>query len=167
MLYFTKFAFFVWRISERDVPHADGFLPVHLDLERTMLKPYPDRAIEARPRNWLVPVILVTLREESSYGYELIELLKEFGFEEMNSGTLYRSLRQMENEGLCKSEWETSRGGPARRMYSITVAGEAHLASWAEGCRRYQQVVDAFFQAYIGFAPHASEDNASEDGQAA
>jgi DNA-binding PadR family transcriptional regulator len=68
--------------------------------------------IEAcRPRNWLIPVILLTLRERNSYGYELTERTAEFGFETLNPGTLYRTLRQMEREGLCESWWETSQGG--------------------------------------------------------
>ena len=80
--------------------------------------------IEVRPRNWLTPVALVVLREESSYGYELMKRLAlDFDFEKINAGTLYRTLRQMEKEGLCESEWETSKGGPARRMYYITEAG--------------------------------------------
>ena len=127
---------------------------MHLGLERTILKPLErDRATEARPKNWLIPVVLVILRENSSYGYQLTERLKELGFEKMNPGTLYRTLRQMENEGLCNSEWETSRGGPARRTYWITVAGEGHLDSWAKGCKRYQQVLDVFFQIYKGAPP--------------
>jgi hypothetical protein len=54
-------------------------------------------------------------------------LEEEFGFEQISAGTLYRTLRQTEKEGLCKSEWETSESGPARRMYSITEAGEEYL----------------------------------------
>ena len=104
--------------------------------------------IVVRPKNWLTPVALVVLREESSYGYELMERLEEFGFAEINPGTLYRTLRQMEKEGLCESGWQTSDGGPARRMYAITDAGESYLAAWAEGCERYQNVMDSFFQAY-------------------
>ena len=104
--------------------------------------------IEARPRNWLTPVALVLLREQSSYGYELMESLEGFGFEQISAGTLYRTLRQMEQEGLCKSERETSEGGPARRMYSITEDGEEYLAAWAEACKQYQNVMDCFYQAY-------------------
>jgi PadR family transcriptional regulator PadR len=107
-----------------------------------------DQKIEARPRNWLTPVALVLLREESSYGYELMERMEEFGFERISAGTLYRTLRQMEQEGLCKSEWETTRGARARRMYSITEDGEAYLAAWAEACKQYQNVVDSFVRAY-------------------
>jgi PadR family transcriptional regulator, regulatory protein PadR len=83
--------------------------------------------IKVRPRNWLTPVALVILREESSYGYELMERVEEFGFAWINPGTLYKTLRHMENEGLCESEWETSEGGPARRMYAITGAGDRIL----------------------------------------
>lgn len=56
--------------------------PLQLDLEETMLKPF-DRAIGVRPKNWLTPVTLVVLREERSHGYELLERLEEFGFEEI------------------------------------------------------------------------------------
>ena len=91
---------------------------------------------------------LVLLREERSYGYELMERLEEFGFEQIRAGTLYRILRRTEQEGLCKSEWETLRGGPARRMYSITEDGEEYLAAWAEACKQYQNVMDSFYRAY-------------------
>ena len=105
---------------------------------------------EARPRNWLVPVVLVTLRELNSYGYDLMERAAAFGFEAMNPGTVYRTLRQMEKEGLCKSKWETSRGGPARRVYSITEAGEAYLDFWAEALEQYRRNMDTFFRLYRG-----------------
>ena len=109
-----------------------------------------ENGIEVRPRNWLVPVILLTLRECTSYGYKLMEQAAVFGFEAMNPGTLYRTLRQMEKEGLCESEWETSKGGPARRVYSITDAGETYLEFWAESLKQYQRNMDAFFRLYTG-----------------
>jgi hypothetical protein len=34
--------------------------------------------IDARPKNWLVPVALAVLREHSTHGYELLERLKSF-----------------------------------------------------------------------------------------
>jgi PadR family transcriptional regulator PadR len=107
-----------------------------------------EQTIEARPRNWLTPVTLVLLREETSYGYEIMERLEEFGFEQIGAGSLYRTLRRTEKEGLSKSEWDTSEGGPARRMYSITEAGEEYLAAWAQACEQYQNVMDSFARAY-------------------
>jgi PadR family transcriptional regulator, regulatory protein PadR len=108
--------------------------------------------IDVRPKNWLVPVALLTLREKSSHGYELMDRIAEFGFEQINPGTLYRALRKMEKEGLCESEWETSSNGDgsgaACRTYSVTDAGEVYLEDWAEGCKKYQRVLDSFYLGY-------------------
>jgi poly-beta-hydroxybutyrate-responsive repressor len=98
----------------------------------------------------------VALREESSYGYELMERLENLGFGEVNPGTLYRKLRQMEREGLCRSEWKTSDSGPARRVYTLTDGGEEYLEAWAQGCQHYQQIMDAFYQAYTDNRPPRS-----------
>ena len=115
--------------------------------------------VEARPRKWLYPVTLLFLKEESSYGYEIMERLEEeFGFEPINPGSVYRNLRQMENEGLCESEWETAEGGPARRTYSITDEGAAYLDAWADACKQYQQVMDEFSRVYRSRIPRRSSD---------
>jgi PadR family transcriptional regulator, regulatory protein PadR len=118
-----------------------------------------EQRVAARPRNWLTPVALVILRKESSYGYEQMErLATEFGFEQINAGTLYRTLRQMEKEGLCESEWETSQSGPARRTYAITEAGQAYLDAWVEACKEYRRVMDALTRAYSSrTTPRSSE----------
>ena len=108
-----------------------------------------NNTIDVRPINWLTPVALLMLREKSSHGYVLMErLAARFGFKQINSGTFYRTLRKVENEGLCESDWETSNGGAACRVYSVTEAGEAYLASWFEGCKKYQKVLDSFYLSY-------------------
>lgn len=101
-------------------------------------------------RNWVVPMLLLMLREWSSYGYELMEKMATFGFASMNPGTFYRILRQMEKDGMVYSSWDTSEGGPARRMYSITEAGEAYLKLWAQSLDSYQKMMDTFFRLYLG-----------------
>ncbi|HEX9130842.1 MAG TPA: poly-beta-hydroxybutyrate-responsive repressor [Ktedonobacteraceae bacterium] len=107
-------------------------------------------ANEAWSKNWLVPVLLLMLREWSSYGYELMEKMSTFGLAAMNPGTFYRTLRQMEKDGMVSSSWDTSEGGPARRVYSITEAGEAYLNYWAESLNQYQRMMDTFFRLYTG-----------------
>jgi PadR family transcriptional regulator PadR len=107
-------------------------------------------ANEAWSKNWLVPVLLLMLREWSSYGYELMEKMSTFGLAAMNPGTFYRTLRQMEKDGMVSSSWDTSEGGPARRVYSITEAGEAYLNYWAESLDQYQRMMDTFFRFYTG-----------------
>ena len=69
-----------------------------------MSKKKSKRGVEVRTRNWLVPVILLALREWNSCGYELIERTAAFWFQAMNPCTLYRTLRQMEKDGVVKSK---------------------------------------------------------------
>lgn len=106
------------------------------------------RASEVRPKNWLVPVMLMSLRQWNSYGYELMEKTAAFWGEVINPGTLYRTLRQMEKNGDIESTWETPKNGPARRMYSITDAGEAYLDLWITSLKQYQSNMDAFLRLY-------------------
>ncbi|HYQ84673.1 MAG TPA: helix-turn-helix transcriptional regulator [Rubrobacter sp.] len=113
--------------------------------------------IGGRPRNWLVPVVLLSLRDRNSHGYELMERTSAFGFEAMNTGTLYRTLRRMEEDGVVESSWETSRVGPARRMYAITDIGEAHLGFWAKSLEQYQHAMSDFFGLYAGKPPFTNE----------
>ncbi len=107
-----------------------------------------DSAPSWLPRNWLMPVLLLLLREWSSYGYDLIEKAAAFGFAALNPGTLYRVLRQMEKEGMVISAWDTTGQGPARRIYSITEAGEAYLKLWAGSLEQYQRLMESFFRLY-------------------
>lgn len=126
------------------------------------------RDTSARPRNWLVAVTLLVLREQGAYGYALMERMGAFGLGEINPGTLYRTLRQMEKEGLCESGWETSEGGPARRVYSITDAGSSYLDLWTESLGRCERMMDAFFSIYregpAGDGDGGKDGDESEDG---
>ncbi len=105
---------------------------------------------DAWSKNWHVPVILLMLREWNSYGYELMEKMSAFGLSTMNPGTFYRTLRQMEKDGIVSSSWDTSEAGPAKRVYSITQAGEAYLTFWAESLDQYQKMMNSFFRLYTG-----------------
>jgi len=121
-------------------------------------------ANEARSKNWLVPVLLLMLRQWSSYGYELMEKISTFGLATMNPGTFYRTLRQMEKDGMVSSSWDTSEGGPARRVYSITDAGEAYLNYWAQSLDQYQRMMDTFFRLYTGQPTHRGKPSEGEKG---
>ncbi|HEV2238526.1 MAG TPA: helix-turn-helix transcriptional regulator [Ktedonobacterales bacterium] len=104
------------------------------------------------PKNWLVPYLLLMLRDWSSYGFDMLERLQAFGFAAMNPGSLYRILRQMEKDGMVTSAWDTSKAGPARRMYTLTEAGEAYLKVWARSLARYQDMTHAWLRLY-GLGP--------------
>jgi PadR family transcriptional regulator, regulatory protein PadR len=118
-------------------------------------------ATEAWSKNWMVPIVLLMLREWSSYGYELMEKMAKYGLNTMNAGTFYRTLRQMEKDGMVSSSWDTSEGGPARRVYSITEAGENYLKFWASSLEHYQKMMNTFFQLYT-IRPDKKDQNKEE-----
>ncbi|MDI9596781.1 MAG: helix-turn-helix transcriptional regulator [Atribacterota bacterium] len=76
--------------------------------------------------------LLLLLDQETSHGYTLAEQLNDFGFskEELNMGSLYRTLRKMEKDSLVTSCWEEGKQGPKKRVYQITEAGKASLKNW-------------------------------------
>jgi PadR family transcriptional regulator len=136
---------------------SESTMPIEKPKRGSLTPPDDSLGMGCRPRNWLEAVVLLSLREWSSYGYELMARARMFGFEAMNSGTLYKTLRRMEKDGVLESGWETSGDGPARRMYTITGSGRAHLGMWVESLERYRQRVDDFFMLYGGKAPHGEE----------
>lgn len=74
--------------------------------------------------------LLCLLREKGEdHGYGLLTKLAEIGFAEdnINIGTLYRSLRKLEGQGLVESHWTESERGPRKRVYKLTEAGEEEL----------------------------------------
>ena len=75
----------------------------------------------------LRPAVLLLLKQQDGYGYELMDRLREIGMTDTDPGGLYRVLRTMEREELVHSSWMPSEKGPARRRYSLTDEGEAVL----------------------------------------
>jgi DNA-binding PadR family transcriptional regulator len=81
------------------------------------------------------PVVLLLLKTKGrTYGYDLSMDLQEHALTdaEIERAALYRTLRRLEMNGNVVSEWETDKGGPARRVYRLTAKGEKHLEEWAE-----------------------------------
>src|SRR6266496_6688887 len=85
--------------------------------------------------------LLAYLRRWNAYGYQLVQELAKAGLASFDSTTVYRTLRQLEKTGLVSSFWDTSESGPARRMYSLTKAGDVFLSSWIDVLGRYQAVL--------------------------
>jgi poly-beta-hydroxybutyrate-responsive repressor len=92
--------------------------------------------------------LLAFLRNYNAHGYELAERLREAGLPPFDSGTIYRTLRQLERSGFVSSFWDMSPSGPARRMYSLTKAGEAFLSSWIDVLQHYEKIVQSALKEY-------------------
>ncbi len=79
------------------------------------------------------PVLLFLLKKKGrAYGYELANDLRAHALTdaEIEVAALYRALRQLEVNGCVTSEWDVEGSGPARRVYTLTAHGEAHLEEW-------------------------------------
>jgi PadR family transcriptional regulator, regulatory protein PadR len=60
--------------------------------------------LEMLSTSWLVPLLLLLMRERDSYGQDLTRRTADFGFGARRPGTVYRALRQMEKEGIILSK---------------------------------------------------------------
>ncbi len=85
-----------------------------------------------KAERYIQPSILLALKKRPSYGYELIQGISRFGFVEGEAppGMIYRHLRELEENGLVSSQWQTDGSGPAKRVYQLTPEGIEVLAFW-------------------------------------
>lgn len=77
----------------------------------------------------LAPLILIILRRQESYGYQIIQELKDKTGGELHvaEGTLYPVLKKMESKNWIEGEWKKSDSGRARRYYVLTGKGKQEL----------------------------------------
>lgn len=76
----------------------------------------------------------------------------DLGFGAMSPGFMYRTLRQMEKEGMILSERDGFDCRLPRRKYSIAESGEAYLEFWANSLTEYREAIDLFLGTYAGRA---------------
>jgi PadR family transcriptional regulator PadR len=100
--------------------------------------------------HFLEPCLLLLTHCQEGHGYELAEGLKSFGYERnpVDTSTVYRFLRDLEERGLVTSRWDTSNAGPARRVYQTTEEGERYLGWWIEDLRETDKVLHHFLETY-------------------
>ncbi len=108
-----------------------------------------DEILDVPSIDWLVPFLLLSLREGDSHGHELARRMPEFGLGATRPGAVYRALRQMEREGVVASEGDELDGHLPRRRFSITGSGEAYLELWANALARYEEEIYLFFGTYV------------------
>src|SRR3989442_8099983 len=83
------------------------------------------------PRDILIPYVLLAVSLQRAHGYLIEEYLRSVGFLSLEMSTLYRTLRQLEKDGLLHSSWEPGPTGPARRVYSLTEVGRGWPRQWS------------------------------------
>ncbi len=92
-------------------------------------------------------IILCTLDSRTSYGYEISKLIKEESNNsyEIAEGTLYSSLKRLENKGLITSFWNLKEER-FRKYYNITPLGRNHLQEKVSGIKN----LNAFLEKLTG-----------------
>jgi DNA-binding PadR family transcriptional regulator len=93
--------------------------------------------------------VLVLLKERPGHGYQLADRLTDLGVDPRLGRSLYRVLRDMESRELVTSAWDLSEtGGPPRRVYTTTEAGDAYLADATDGLIRQRVVLGQLLDRY-------------------
>jgi PadR family transcriptional regulator, regulatory protein PadR len=87
------------------------------------------------------PIVLAILAEEDSYGYAILQRVRELsgGRMEWTDGMLYPVLHRLERFGHVEARWEVAENGRRRKYYRVTSSGRAQLAEE----QRQWQAVDA------------------------
>jgi len=98
-----------------------------------------------RRGRWLEPFLLLLVAEGEAHGYALIGRLNGSGVAPagVDVGMAYRTLRELEIEGLVLSEW-VAEGGAPRREYRLTPDGRAALTEWASLMCERGRLIDDF-----------------------
>lgn len=108
------------------------------------------RPQQGKKDRYMQPSILMGLYSKPSYGYELIQTIHRFGFVEGQAppGMIYRHLRQLEEDGMVFSQWETEGVGPAKRIYQLTEEGREMLALWIGYMEKQARNLNALISEY-------------------
>ena len=101
-----------------------------------------DRFSQQLKKGVLEMLVLELICKKATYGYELLQLLKEGsgGMFSLKEGTLYPILYRLEDDGLIVSGWAQSGGRAApKKIYTATETGRQEnlrrLAVWQEFVR--------------------------------
>lgn len=83
------------------------------------------------------PLILSILQDGESYGYALIQRVRELskGHIEWTDGMLYPVLHRLEEQGMIASKWKTAENGRERKYYVLKADGRKSLAMQREQWR--------------------------------
>ncbi len=74
----------------------------------------------------------------------------------VREGQLYPILHRLENEGRIQAEWIPQEGKPARKVYALTEAGRAELATKREAWRKFAESVSSLLAAPPAQNPEVS-----------
>ncbi|MGV3030488.1 PadR family transcriptional regulator [Streptococcus suis] len=88
--------------------------------------------------------VLQIISQKEIYGYELVQKLRQSGFENMVGGTVYPLLQKLEKHGYILGEIKPSSDGPDRKYFYLTDQGKVYLedfwSQWTELVQKVQRL---------------------------
>lgn len=91
--------------------------------------------------------VLGIIERGETYGYEILSVLEECGFENLGEGTLYPVLTRLDKNGYISCRKAKSPLGPIRKYYSITESGLKYFECFKVNYRRITKSAEkAIFQ---------------------
>jgi len=90
--------------------------------------------------------ILKVISYKQTYGYEISEKLKEYGFADISEGTIYPLLLRLEKNGLITAQYRESTLGPKRKYVTLSPAGEEELSDFCSNWEELEKAVNTLLQ---------------------
>lgn len=87
--------------------------------------------------------LLSLINEEASYGYEMVNKLRERGLDLASEGSIYPLLSRLQKQGFIEGYLVQSTAGPARKYYRMSEEGRDVLERWRHEWREFSSAVDA------------------------
>lgn len=90
--------------------------------------------------------VLAIISKSETYGYEISEQLKQYGFGKITEGTIYPLLLRLEKNNFIKAVYRESEVGPKRKYYFLTESGKEELISFKESYRELENAVNSLMK---------------------
>ena len=90
--------------------------------------------------------VLRTLSPGPTYGYAIASALESAGFGVIKGGTLYPLLTRFEAAGWIAAEWRPGAGGPGRKYFALTDAGQHELSDQSAQWKLFASTVHDHLQ---------------------
>lgn len=93
----------------------------------------------------LRPGVMAFLAQGEAHGYQIAQHLsgmRIFVGRQPDHAGIYRALKEMADEGLVTSAWQTGESGPAKKVFALTSDGKACLETWLVTLCDYRDAIN-------------------------
>lgn len=107
-----------------------------------------ERFLQQLKKGVLEMLVLETVCEGETYGYELLTRLREKsgGLFTLKEGTLYPILYRLEDDGMIRASWSKGEGRAApKKMYAATEKGRQERLRQQQVWREFVRTVNGFY----------------------